>query len=659
MTEGLGFTHNSAAHGSTVGIQAEAVHNSNVYIVPPEASPEDKYKIGLRFLKNGVPSRARDLITEAIANGHVDDAEVRFHWALAVLSKRTHHDLGAEEREQLRQVSEALGSYGDGVWKTALQVVFDLLEPLGEPDGAAGSALKRLQDLPRSQRDLIIRHLDLVLTGGVKDSLWAQTREQAENDRHSNDRAQRVWAYFEPVPIGPRSELPRANDAYGARDRIGALIAVFVVTAGFLWIPAVMAQPVASVVELLTALGAGATAAHHGRQWWYQEHRLRTKDEYFSWYANNPPSAGDGFTNRVHLSFLFHFSAFLPAGYDAQHWLAHTAGIRNSLVAEIAFLYRESRINVGRVDWLIRYLAEDVRDRHNNGTLFAYRRQHRTSAKTKAICVIALTVLGITAIGAVISAVGNSPNVLLSLFAVFGAFWSGRKATSVWLHMRGEEQRVAEDTQEHKERLSARQAEYQRWKTFLDTMRPSETQMETWLTCDKTLFVDEVLRHYQLSWRDIITHTMLMTPARPYDRARERGGPWRYSRYSLRLFLVTRDGVREVNAVFDFTESTRTNEQRSNYRFDALSSVQVTERDNVGYDLELVLSNGPAREIRVKDADTHQLAPDENAQELTDINLDAAGFVHAFRLLEGIAADGKGWVERNNPNRPPHFTDPD
>ncbi|MGH8527481.1 MAG: hypothetical protein ACREXY_25710, partial [Gammaproteobacteria bacterium] len=206
--------------------------------------------------------------------------------------------------------------------------------------------------------------------------------------------------------------------------------------------------------------------------------------------------------------------------------------------------------------------------------------------------------------------------------------------------------------------LSRWQVEYERWKAFVDATRPSETQMETWLTCDKTLFVDEVLRHYQLSWRDIIIHTILMTPVRPYDRAREKGGPWRYSRYSLRLFLVTRDGVREVNTEFDFADSTRTNEQRSNYRFDALSSVQVTERDNVGYDLELVLSNGPARKIRVKDTDTHQLAPDENAQELTNINLDAAGFAHAFRLLEGIAADGKRWIERNNSNNPPHFTAP-
>ncbi|MET9861900.1 hypothetical protein ABZY93_21755 [Streptomyces smyrnaeus] len=651
MTDGSGFTHHSAAYDSTVGIQAETVHNSNVYIVHPEASPHDKYNVGLRFLKNGVPSRARELITEAIANGH-DNAEVRFHWVLAMLSKRSYHDLSAEERQQLHQFAGSVDASADGEWETALHVVLDLLELLGDADGETGFKLKRLRDLSPPQRDLIVHHLDLVLTGGMKDSLWAETRELAETDRCSNDRHQRVWAYFEPVPIGPRAQLPQANSAHDARKRIGAWAALFGVTTGFLWVSAVIAHPVAAVIELLVALGAVFSAAHFGLQWWYQEHRLKAKNEYFSWYANNAPPAGDGFTRRVHHSFNHYFSVRVPVGFDPEQWLTYTRGVRNSLVAEIAFLYRESRISVERVNWLIRYLAQDVRARHDNGTLFAYRQQYQTSVKTKAICVMSLVVMGITAIDVTMTAIGSSPNILLSFLAIVGAVWGGRKAVFLWLHMRSEERRFAEETKEHNERLSARQAEHQRWKTFVDETRPSELQMETWLTCDKTLFVDEVLRHYQLAWRDIITHTILITPVRPYKRGREKGGPWRYSRYSLRLFLVTRDGVREVSTECDFSDSTRTNEQRSNYRFDALSSVQVTERDNIGYDLELVLSNGPARKIRVKDADMHQLAPDENAQELSNINLDAAGFAHAFRLLEGIAADGKGWIERNNPSIP-------
>ncbi|MFI0775395.1 hypothetical protein [Streptomyces sp. NPDC021212] len=657
MTDGPSFTHNSAAYDSTVGIQAETVHNSNVYFTHPEASPQEKYKVGVRFLEDGVPSRARDMISDAIAHGY-DGAEVRFHWVLAMLSKRAYHDLSAEELQRLHQASGLVRTFADGEWKTALHVTFELLEILSDTDGETGPVLKRLRALSPRQRDSILHHLDLVLTGGMKDSLWVETRELAETARFSNDRVQRVWAYFEPEPIGPRALPPNANTAADALAGLAVWVGLFTIATGSLWISALVADPVAALVELLVALGAGLTAARFGQQWWYQEQRLKAKNqEYHAAQMSNPAFAGDGFTNQVRHSFDHYFSTRTPVGIAPQEWLNHTAGVRNTLVAEISFIYRESRIGVDRVNWLIRYLAQDVRDRFNSGTLVDHRQQYKTPLKMKAICVIAFIAFGITALALVMTvATAASPfDMLLALLAIAGAVWAGRRAVLSWLHMRSEERRFAEETQEYHESLGARQAAYQQWKEFLDATRPTELEMETWLTCDKTLFVDEALRNYQLSWRNIIAHTILMTPARPYKRGREKGGPWRYSRYSLCLFLVTQDGVREINTEYDFTDATRANLQRSNYRFDALSSVHVTERVNVGYDLELILSNGPARSVRVKDADAHQLAPEENAQEISEINLNSAGFTHTFRLLEGIAAEGKGWLERNNPNNPPSF----
>ncbi|MEU1485962.1 hypothetical protein [Streptomyces sp. NPDC005752] len=656
MNGGSNGTHNSAADGSTVGIQAETVHNSNVYFVQPDASPQEKYKVGVRFLEDGIPSRARDMISDAIAHGH-DNAEVRFHWVLAMLSARAYHDLSTEEIQRLHHASGLVRTYAEGEWKDALRVAFELLAMLSTADGETGRVLERLRALSPLRRDAILHHLDLVLTGGLKDSLWAENRERAETARFGNDRVQRVWAYFEPDPIGPRAVPPSPSTAAAAQAAFPLRAGLFVVVTALLWILALVADPAAAVLELLVGLGAGLTAAHFGRRWFYQERQLKAGNrESHIPHTRDPAFAGDGFTNRVRHSFDHYFSTRVPHGCAPHEWFGHTAHLRNSLVAEIAFLYRESRISVDRVNWLIRYLAEDARDRHNQGTLFG-RQQKQTAAVAKTLCVSALIVLGITTLallGTVASGAGAS-QLLLAVLAVAGAVWSGRAAASFWLEARGEEHRLAEETQEYQERLTARQTAYQNWKSFLDTTRPTELEMETWLTCDKTLFVDEALRHYQLTWRDLITHTILTTPARPYKRGRVKGGPWRYSRYSFRLFLVTQDGVREISTEFEFADARRGNEQRSNYRFDALSSVQVTERTHVGYDLELVLTNGPARNIRVKDADTHQLAPDENAQEIAEINLNSAGFIHTFRLLEGIAADGKGWIERNNPNNLPSF----
>ncbi|MFF3555862.1 hypothetical protein ACFYXL_20940 [Streptomyces tsukubensis] len=654
MNDGTHGGHHSAAYDSTVGIQAETVHNSNVYFVHPDASPQEKYRIGVRFLEDGIPTRARDMISDAIAHDY-DSAEVRFHWVLAMLSGRAYHDLGSEEVQQLRSASGRVQRYAESEWKDALRVAFELLGMHSTAGGEAGSVPERLGALSPRQRDAILHHLDLVLTGGLKDSLWAGYRERAEADRFGNNRLQRVWAYFEPEPIGPRALMPRPSTAAAAWATFRVRAGLFAVATGFLCISALVADPAAGAVELLVLLVSGPIAMHFGSRWRYQEHQLRARRNKFpSLHMGHPATAGDGFTNRVRHSFDYYFSNRVPYGVAPQEWFGLTAHIRNGLAAEIAVLYRESRVGVDRVNWLIRHLAEDARDRHNRGTLFDGPHQSRTSAVVKAVSVVALAAFGITTLF-LLGTVTSGAGALLAVPAAAAAVWSGHTAMSSWLEARSEEHRLAEETREYEERLAARQAAYQKWKSFLDATRPHELEMETWLTCDKTLFVDEALRHYQLGWRDLITHTILMTPARPYKRGRVRGGPWRYSRYNLRLFLVTQDGVREISAEFDISDDKRGNEQRSNYRFDALSSVQVTERTQVGYDLELILTNGPARNIRVKDADTHQLAPDENAQQIAEINLNSAGFTHTFRLLEGLAADGKGWIERNNPRNLPPF----
>ncbi len=675
MTEGFPFTHNEA-HDSFVGVQASDVHNSTINIVPPDASPQKKYEVGVRCLEEGLPGRARELIWDAITHNH-DGPQIRFHWALAMLSKRAHHDLGTEERRQLDRTRDIVQGYADDKdWKPGLQVVFDLLALPGHADSETAAVLKRLRDLAPLQRDLIVHHLDFVLTSRTKATLWAEICELAKAGQFSGDRSQRVRYYFEPDPIGARTQPPEESTAFRYRPRLAAWTTLFVVTAGFLWISAMIAEPLTAVGELLIAVGTGFLAARFGQRWWHNKHRLQAKEQELghapdqapiqdparSPTASSPASAGggipaaDGFTTRVRKSFERYFSNYVPHGFDQSEWLAHTAGIRAALAAEVAFLYRESRVSVERVNWLLRYLARDTRDRHNNGTLFAHRQRYRTAVTTKLACVLALAVLGVTSLVATVTAATGSTSAfhaLLTFAVFFGTVWSGRRAASVWLHMRSEEQRFAEETQEYHLRMYAREMEFQRWQEHLETIRPSDAEMEAWLSHDKVLFTADVLRHYQLTWYDIIAHTILTTPAGSYRRARRRGGPWRYSRYTLRLFLATRDGIREISTETDFAHATRPGEQRTNYRFDALSSVQVTENARVGYEMALLLSNGPARTIRIKDDDSHQLEPYENARELSEINLDAAGFAHTFRLLEGIAADGKAWIERNNVDSPP------
>ncbi|MFE5548809.1 hypothetical protein ACFQ71_33975 [Streptomyces sp. NPDC056534] len=643
--------YHSAAYGSTVGIQAETVHNSNVYFVHPDASPQEKYRVAVQLLEDGVPSRAREMLTDAIAHGY-DSTEVRFHWVLAMLSARTHHDLTTEEVGQLRYASGLVRNFAEDKWKQALRVTFDLLAVLSTAGSETGPVLKELQDLPFRQHDAILRHLDVILTGGLKDDLWAETLERARAERFGNGRARRVWAYFEPDPIGARAVQPRPSTAAAAKAALPVRAVLFAISTALLGAMALIANPAQAIVELTVALGAGLTAARFGVRWWGQGPRPGFEAKVHVPDPRDPPTDEDRFTKRVRHSFDHYFSIRRPYGFTADAWLDHTVQMRSSLAGEIAGLYRESRIPVERVNWLIRYLAEDARDRYNDGTLSNRYRQERTSGRTKALTVAALAVLGAAALaGLGTAAIGAAqPRPLWAFLAVLGAAWSGHATAARWLEVRSEELRLSRETQEYSEQLAERQIAYGRWKSFLDATRPSELEMETWLTCDKTSFVDEALRHHRLTWRDLITHTILMAPGPSYKRGRVRGGPWRYSRYVFRLFLFTADGIREISSEFDFFDGTRKNEQRSNYRFDALTSVQVTENADIGYDLELFLANGPARRIRVKDADAHQLAPTENSREISEINLSAAGSPHTFRLLEGVAADGKRWIERHGPD---------
>ncbi|MFF0589338.1 hypothetical protein ACFYWD_25610 [Streptomyces sp. NPDC003781] len=658
MSDSHGAAYSSAAYDSNVGMQAGVIHKSNVYFVHPDASPQEKYRVGVRLLEDGNPSRAREMITDAIAHGHTG-AEVRFHWVLAVFSARTYHDLSAEEVQRLRYVSGIVRTYPEDEWKQALRVTFDLLAVLGTTSGETGSVLKQLQDLPSLQRNAILRHLDLMLTGGLKDDLWAETLERAGAERFGNDRDRRVWAYFEPPPIGARATPPRPISAAAAAAQAALPVraVLFLVSSVSLVALALLENPTRATVELLVALGAGRAAARGGLRWWGRESRPNHAVGAVVPQPHSPAPAEDGFTKRVRNKFDHYFSVRTPHGFTPDTWLTHTTDVRGDLAAEIADLYRESRTSVDRVTWLIRYLAEDARNRHNNGTLFDQYRQDRTPARVKVLTVTALAVLGAAALSGFVTAVSGAeqPRPLWAFLALLGAAWSGHAATHLWLEVRRERHRVTRETQRYQEQLAARQIAHQRWKALLDETRPSEQEMETWLTCDKTLFVDEALRHHRLAWRDLITHSILVAPAPSSKRGRSPGGPWRYSHYVIHLFLFTRDGIREISSEFKFSDATRKNEQRSNYRFDALSSVQVTENVDVGYDLELVLTNGPARKFRVKDADAHQLAPDEDAQEISEISLSAAGFTHTFRLLEGIAADGKGWIERHDPDDLPRF----
>lgn len=92
------------------------------------------------------------------------------------------------------------------------------------------------------------------------------------------------------------------------------------------------------------------------------------------------------------------------------------------------------------------------------------------------------------------------------------------------------------------------------------------------------------------------------------------------------------------------TWATFRGQERGHFRFDAVSSLRVVE-SGADYTLELTLSNGPTRTIEVTEParTPEQTALDEPG--LARTSLDSTGFTHALHVLEGIAAEGKAWIQ--------------
>lgn len=639
-------TKNTAEGGATVGIQASSVHNSNVYIVQPDASPEDTYKAGVQYLDAGVPGRARELIEEAIAHDH-DNGEVRFHWVLAVLSKRAYRDLNAQDRAQLAGLPDLLPRYSDDEWKRALGALCGLLKHLQTQDSDPGPALDELESLPKQQHTMIVRHLDLVLTGSLKHRLWTKSCQAAEQGQCHKDRLNRAWAYFHPDPAKARALAPDDDTiTYGTWFRALAWTAVFVTVFGRLSWSALADETL--LLAILGTLVSGYSSAVTGLEWHYRTTQLNALEGAYSNKNRTHRVPRTGFSRLVDRSFQYYAHKYAPEGEARERWLTETAGIRDSLRDEIIELYRDGKYKIEQINWLIYYLVMKVRDRWRKKTLHDYRHQYRVSLATKIWCLLSFAVLVVSTLNVILAALRT--DLLPSALAIPMALASGWGTSANWLRILSNHRRVRDAEHVYEQTKHERDVEYEKWKKKLSGIRPTESEMETWLDCDKTLFLRDAMRNYQLTWSDVIAHTFLQAPAQRYKRARAEKGPWRYSKYDLRLFLITHEGVREVGTELDFRKAIYNGQERTNFRFDAVSSIRVTINGESSYSLELTLTNGPARSIRIIDA-----APDapEKPADLSKLNLDAAGFTHTLHILEGIAAEGKQWI---NPDPIPKVT---
>ncbi|MET8333328.1 hypothetical protein ABZV14_09580 [Streptosporangium canum] len=640
-------TTNIAEDSAHIGVQAGTVHGDiHTYMMSADASPEEKFELGVRFLDGGRTGRAWTLIDEAVMAGYSTD-RARFYRLLALVSGRTRRELSKEEVAMLREAQNRRHVASDDEWTDGLKVVHCLLDSMEKSDTDSRILMKEVDALGAQQRALILRHLESFLEGSLKDQMWYRACKLAEEKRMAGDRVERVWKFFQPDPLGPRPREPRPT-VIPLSTWVQAVVATAVLVAatahiGYLLVQA--GRTSALLAYLLSVIG-GFFGARDGAEWRFRVIRRRAKDkEYGTLRQRESNASPGGFVGQVDRRFDYYFAKYVPRGVDRDVWLTTTAGIRRSMRDEVVEAYRETRVGVERIAWLIRHRVGDVRKRWEKGTLRSYREELATPLSTKAATIFGFAVLVAGGIWAVGGAVAAGPlSALRSALVVLAGGWI---AAHAWLCVTLERRRHAADEAESKQAKESDEAAFARWRARLAD-KPEDREMAAWLDCDRKALLNEALRHYKLKMSNVIAHAFIEAPAPSSARARVRGGPWRYKKYQLLLFLLTADGIRQLTATLDVERGSLHVRQRANYRFEVVAAVRVSQADDGERTFELTLVNGEDVRLRVLEPGMEELQQGEIPGTVAEATLDASGIHHTLHILEGIAAEGKEWIRNTD-----------
>ncbi|WP_182883934.1 hypothetical protein [Microbispora sp. H10949] len=636
---GAGAT-NIADGSATVGIQAETVHGDvHVYQVPPGASPEERFEVGLRCLSGGMSGKARKHIGEAVMDGYVTSRSC-FYVLLALLSGRTLQQVPKEDLAPLAIAQQKLTGNVEDEWTHAIKVINRLLASLQERDVDFSAIEERLSELKDDRRNEIVRHLEMFLHGSIRDAMWVRALDAAKRDRCDRGRLERVWKFFQPEPIGPRVRLPRPPDTtIGTWMSSMTTTAITLAAIGHIGVHAWRYSWPAATLALALVTAGSYACGREGVEWRFRAERLRAKDSERQAVRKPPP---EGFASRIDRQFAEYFARYVPRNTDRGEWLAQTAGVRQALRDEVVELYRESRVDAKRVAWLVRYLVSDVKDRWQRGELWEYRDRLKVPASMKACFALGVVALGIGVTWLVWGGLNIAP--LSVVGAAITASAAGRFAARGWLHIVLKRKRYAADQEEADRLLEGRRAAFMRWRRKLSD-KPDDREMARWLDCDRKALTEEAMQHYKLKPHDVIAHAFIEAPSTPYKRAHVPKGPWRYSRYEILVFLLTADGVRQMTVDLDFEKAIFHNRRRINYRYDAVAAVQAAEADDGHRTFELTLVNGHPITVQVTGPPPKSEAgAEDDARTVSQATLDTAGLGNTLHVLEGVAAEGKEWI---------------
>ncbi|WP_433364042.1 hypothetical protein ACQPZX_33265 [Actinoplanes sp. CA-142083] len=608
----------------------------NYYQVPEGASAGEKFEFARNYLASGQATTARKLLADVTAEIRYSN-EMWFFWMLAFYSGRTRWELSAEDRAHWRTACEQIDDLPRDSWSPGIDVIRRLAGNEATQDEAT---LRDLDALDAPLRDEILRHLERVLRGALKDELWLREVTRAVAEQNAERRQERVWKFFEPEPAEPRARRVRGPDYSAAHLALavlaGAVVAGALGTIGWL---ALGRDDTSALVALTVTILAAGVALMNGADWRFRLDQARAEERRrraarFPGAQARPP----GFAATVDRMYTRYARRCGEEGAERAAWLLDAYLPLCRLRDDLVEAYRENRVKADRVRWLIRFQVRELYRQWSEGTPLDPRQRWAVPAHLKALTAIGTVAALAATVWAVQAAARQDPVYAAeALIALILGAWV---AVPIGLRIAAENRRFAAERIDHDQRLTASFFEFQRWRHRLSD-RPSDIEMARWLECDRRILLRLAMRMHQLSWSDISAYASLEAPGPDSRKARAKNGPWRYSRYRLFVFLLTVDGVRQITVELDFEEASLHHWERTNYRYEAVAAVRVTLQDDGAREFQLFLVNGA--DIDVPVTEPGGALDDEDQRILADGAQDATGLRNTLFVLEGVAAEGRKW----------------
>ncbi|TWP52712.1 hypothetical protein FKR81_10465 [Lentzea tibetensis] len=728
MTEPSRGNRNTASGNAKVQAQIGVVsgdavfhQHDTIYQVTGEDTPKNRYLVALNHLEGGSPRVAEDMIGEVLRGG-LESTEIAYYYALAVLSERSLNQLGRAEFDNFDLAWKIARRHEHDQWYTALAVVVALVRSvLAQEHGGNGSAavLDTLQTLPTERRIEISRHLATLLNGSVQDQLDRINADLVEEGRSADERSHRTKKFFQADPIEPKVPAPYFNGHMTPSTWGAALFGLAGFAGGLVLLGGWLTQAAGwwlggLLLSGLVAWGAGAVSVAASRRRARHAFELGQESARPDHVLDVDRFSKRGFRYAVEQLIADRFSDWkvwkdVPLkelgneriddelekiGRGLAYRLIRTYAVR---VADLGDSTFSDKINEARdkegarrrqrkeiqpteLSWLVQWHAERIAKQWGDRSLYAFRKVGPTEMAADLLGMVGGLAAAATAVGLGIELAGAS---FLAVLVLVGTVAAGSVGVVNGVKLLGDRLALREERADNERMVEEQRIAYDECVAELDE-RPSDAEIARWLDFDKSHIKTVALEHCGLSNRDIIAQVLLTEGASTAKRARVLHGAPRYSAYTVKVFLLTDNGVREVEIELDFETGALRNEYRNAFSYSSLASAQVLEVGIkfAGEERQVLVFGEDGVEITDK-TDNYvrskafrlRLVNDdeitvvmenfeglvdkavEDKKKLAELALENSGVTSALRILESVAAEGREWIEKERERRERRWND--